>query len=324
MINVAKLEEMEARLPAYPSLYGICILRHGQLLYERYFHGCTAETLMDLRSATKSFTSAVLGTVHPVQQNVQNSLLDGLKGWHSERSYDLEDLLKGREDGSLKRTMTLHHALSMTSGFQWEVGRKFGEKHIGGLHHSEDWLRFILEQSMHGELRGHFQYCSLDSHLLSIYLSDTTGKSMALLAEERLFHPLGIQRYTWEADPQGHTQGHVGLSMAIRDVAKLGQLYLNLGMWKGSRLLGESWIRQSWTAHSAEVTEHGRYGYQWWNQIIQGTMVHFALGHGGQYLFVVPSKNLVVVMTSNPKVSRWKNPKHLLASFILPAVQHSE
>ncbi|CAM3475547.1 serine hydrolase domain-containing protein [Marinicrinis lubricantis] len=311
--------ELNGRIPEqYPKMYALLIVHRGHLIYESYWGGMASDDVMDMRSATKSVTSAVIGTLE--QRGIITDVELPLEAWLDAELKEIYARNPDPQEEREKRMTTLRHLLTMTSGFSWETGKKFGEKWIHHLHRSPHWVRYILQRPIDPGMREKFQYRSTDSHLLSVLISRLTGKSASEWAGPHLFHKLGIRHYEWLSDPQGHSQGHVGLSMRSRDMAKLGWLYLNQGYWDGEQLLAEQWVDDSWKEQAEGTDFHGTYGFQWWNKKLNGSMVHYALGHGGQYIFAVPDKDMVVVMTSDPKVSRWKNPRTLLEQVIIPAV----
>jgi CubicO group peptidase (beta-lactamase class C family) len=148
-------------------------------------------------------------------------------------------------------------------------------------------------------------------------------------AHRTLFGPLGVTDYNWFLDPTGTPYLGGGIYLRPRDVLKLGQLYLDGGVWKGERLLPESWVRESWRAYGRlapfEINGH-EYGYLWWHHRydLEGRTVGTleARGYGGQYLFVVPELDLVAVVTAgNFRNRRTRQSEQILGRFILPAVR---
>jgi CubicO group peptidase (beta-lactamase class C family) len=232
----------------------------------------------------------------------------------------------------LKRQMTIKHLLTMTSGFQWRTGKRNRELYIERLRRSKDWVAFILNLPVLGSSFGSFQYNSANSHLLSAILTRATGRGARDFAAENLFAPLGIQppspnishtynqadvfRNTsgaWPTDPQGNSIGGWGLMLKPRDMARFGTLYLNQGRWDGAQILPRQWVADSITPHTPG------YGYQWWLRDVNGVFVYSAVGQGGQHIFCIPDRDLVIVVASTLG-SRWRERWHLLEEYILPAV----
>jgi hypothetical protein len=139
-----------------------------------------------------------------------------------------------------------------------------------------------------------FVYCSGGMHLLSGIISRVSGESAYDFARRSLFEPLGIHDAIWPSDPQGVSHGWGDLHLHPRDMAKIGYLWLNRGIWNGRRVISADWVDQSTRVHAAAGSDN-EYGYGLW--IRSGVGLYEALGRGGQRISVVPSKNIVVVFT---------------------------
>ncbi|MDY7040100.1 MAG: serine hydrolase, partial [Chloroflexota bacterium] len=155
--------------------------------------------------------------------------------------------------------------------------------------------------------------------LLSAIIQEMTGASALAFAEEHLFGPLGISDVEWPSNPQGITIGWGELRMKPHDMAKIGYLYLNEGLWDGEQVVPSAWVEKSTRKHIPATLQDG-YGYQWW---IDSSGVYMALGYAGQFIFVVPEKDMVVVFTSNLDEERFYVPQTLLNDFIVPAAKAS-
>lgn len=165
--------------------------------------------------------------------------------------------------------------------------------------------------------------------ILGGVLAATVREPVQWYAQDELFAPLGIAEYKWFMDPAGTLYMGGGMYLRPRDMAKYGQLYLNGGVWRGERIVSEEWVRESWGRYGrlAPLDRNGHdYGYLWWHHhypvgdAVVETLA--ARGNGGQYIFVVPSLNLVAVITSgNFRNGRTRQPEEIMRRFILPAVQ---
>jgi CubicO group peptidase (beta-lactamase class C family) len=282
----------------------------GQLIWERYFGGHQALSLNNLRSATKSFTSTLVGIA------LHQGDLPGLDA-------PMLPLLKRYlpdNTAPLLEQVTLRHLLTMTAGFEWKTGKKLGEAYIHRFHRSRSWVRFILDLPVRQESFGTFQYRSTDSHLLSVLLSECTGVDAFTYARRYLFGPLGIEHVSWMSGPEGHTSGHVGLYLTSRDMLKFGMCCLDQGRWEGRQLIPSAWLTQSMSKQTDGYPAFGDYGYQWWTGKINGAEYACAHGHGGQQIYIIPALSAVVVFTADSKVSRWKQPRPLLEEYIIPAL----
>jgi CubicO group peptidase (beta-lactamase class C family) len=162
------------------------------------------------------------------------------------------------------------------------------------------------------------EYSTGNSHLLSAILTQATGTSTWQFANEVLARPLGFSLAQWPRDPQGIYFGGNDMLMTPRQMLAFGELYLNEGLVNGQRLLSSRWIEQSCEGRSrnrrpgnpgpnadgfVDPMRDRQYGYGWWVYEIGGVDTCFAWGYGGQYVFVFPALDVVVVTTSSPDVS---------------------
>ena len=115
---------------------------------------------------------------------------------------------------------------------------------------------------------------------------------------EMLFRPLGIRNFHWKKTPTGHPDTEGGLYLSAEDLAKIGLLYLRDGMWDGRRVLPEGWVRSATRHHVTGLPGRWDYGYQWWLTTRDGAEVWAGRGFGGQFLIVIPSRDIVAVVHS--------------------------
>ncbi|WP_068613984.1 serine hydrolase domain-containing protein [Paenibacillus tuaregi] len=297
----------------FPRMHSFLVVRSGRLIYEKYYNNYHPASLNDLRSATKSFMSILTGIA--ISRGEMQELDHPV--WNQ-----ICKFAPNRPD-PLWSTITLRQLLTMTSGLYWQTGSKLGEKFIHRFHRSQSWAKFILRLPVQEDLLGKFIYRSPDSHMLSILLTEHTGISAFEYARFHLFGPLGIQHAGWSTCSEGHTTGHIGLSLTSRDMAKFGLMCLRGGTWKDRCIVPGAWLQESWTPRSQPYYSYGRYGYQWWTDTEKGVDFIYAHGHGGQQIILIPELDAVVVFTADSKVSRFRNPRQLLGSYVLPAMKMS-
>lgn len=300
-----------AILHKYPRMHSFLVVRRGKLIYEKYYNGYHPTSLNDLRSATKSFMSVLIGIA--ISRGEMQDLEQPV--WKH-----VSKFAPHRPD-PLWSNITLKHLLTMTSGLYWQTGSKLGEKFIQRFHRSRSWAKFILRLPVQEEMFGTFQYRSTDSHMLSILLTEHTGASAFSYAQTHLFTPLGIRNAAWSSCSEGHTTGHIGLSLTSRDMARFGLMCLHGGTFEGDQVVPELWLRQSFTPESDPYFGYGRYGYQWWSAAEDGVAFTYAHGHGGQQIILIPEFDAVVVFTADSTVNRWRNPRQLLRDYVLPAMK---
>ncbi len=147
-----------------------------------------------------------------------------------------------------------------------------------------------------------FNYNDGDPHLMSAVIQEITYSNMDVFAKEKLFDKIRFNNYEWRRYKDGLTMGGFGILTTPREIAKIGQLVLNKGQWDSTQIVSEKWLEEMLTEHS-DVPDYGqlKFGYYWWLNPSKG--YQFMWGHGGQYVFLIPEKNAIVVMTSLEQVS---------------------
>ena len=171
-----------------------------------------------------------------------------------------------------------------------------------------------------------FFYDSGLPHLMSAVIQKTSGLTLEEYAQHNLFSPLGITDFSWQSDPQGITTGNSGLILRPRDMAKLGYLYLHDGQWQGKQIVPAEWVQASTTKHMEtkglmNAAEDDGYGYFWWIDSFGGYSAH---GYGGQYIFILPDLDMVVVFTGGLSDPDFPAPHQLLKTYLLPAAQSTQ
>jgi hypothetical protein len=247
-----------------------------------------------LQSVTKSVTATLIGVALARREipSVDVSLLSFFD------AYDLTNV-----DPRLRKA-TLGDLLTMRSGIEWhETDRPLDETNTTlQLERSRDWIRFTLSQPMDADPRTKWAYNSGGSQLMSEVIRSATGQHVDRYAEQHLFGPLGIRDYHWKKTPTGHPDTEGGLYLEARDLAKVGQLYLDDGVWNGQRILPAGWAKEATTRHVDRINPSNPnapgYGYQWWRYDRRGTEVWAGNGFGGQFLVVIPSLRIVGVVQS--------------------------
>ncbi|NMO22285.1 serine hydrolase [Pyxidicoccus fallax] len=292
----------------------VLIARDGKLLYERYWNDFTRETPHDLRSATKSFTSLLVGMAH--EREVLPDLDAPVLPF-------LPDLAPVRNPDPRKERITLRHLLEMRSGLDCDDWNARSPGNEEKMYDTGDWARFVVDLPMKDEPGTVTRYCTAGVVLLGAVLERASGLSIPQLSREWLFEPLGVKDFEWQpAGKRGtDTGGH--LRLRPRDFLKLGQVFVEGGRWQGRHVVSEEWVTASTTPHGD--LGDSRYGLLWWSNrfVIQDQPVDvaFARGNGGQYVFVVPSLGLTAAFTgSHYNEAGSALPVVLFGRYVLPAV----
>ena len=276
-----------------PQLTSLLVARNGTLVRERYFHGLQPGKAVNIKSASKSILSALVGI----------AISENRFGEQSRMSELLPTHFRGVTDPA-KRALTVRQFLTMKAGLE-----STSFDNYGAWVNSRDWVRYALNRPFECPPDDCMVYSTGNSHVLSVMLARRTGMSTRAYAQRKLFEPLGMRLAGWARDPQGNDFGGNEMHFTPRDMLKFGELYRNYGRHNGKQLIPEAWIRRSWGEYATSPWNGHRYGYHWWTRETNGIKVHFAWGYGGQFIFVVPAKQLVVVATSS--LSRGRDPRHL-------------
>ncbi|MHB8880707.1 MAG: serine hydrolase domain-containing protein [Thermodesulfovibrionales bacterium] len=293
------------------KIHSLLIVRNGYLITEEYFPPYSKDSRHMLFSCTKSITSALVGIA--VSDGLIKSLDEKVTGYFPDLNIDNRD--------SRKDAITIRHLLEMSAGLDWVEDGNYGSPtdSVTLMRLSGDQINYVLDQPMKEDPGKIFYYCSGASHLLSGILQRTTGKSAFEYGKQRLFDPLGIKDISWTADENGINLGGDGISMTPADMARFGYLYLRNGRWDNRQVVPAAWVAESTKKHidtpDGLAGRYG-YGYQWWMNRFGG---YSARGYGGQYIFVIPEYDLVIVFTGELSLRDLFLPETLVESYLLSA-----
>lgn len=291
---------------AYPNVTSLLVVRHGTLAFEEYFRGYGPDDAHNIKSMTKRLVMATLVGIAR-DQGVLPALDTPMAQILPEAFANVDD--------PRKRDITLRHVLTMTAGLAYEENSP----------ESFDWDKNDFSAAWGialplahppGEV---YTYSSFLSHLLAIVVTEATGRDLLGYADEYLFGPLGIEPESWVRDPQGYYWGMSGLRLRPRDTAKLGLLVLRGGVWDGQQIVSTAWLREATAIHTQDSPQEA-YGYQWPLYNIRGHHMIMARGFGGQQLAMIPSLDLVVVITSETLIPD-NDPETIIGQWIVPAVE---
>jgi CubicO group peptidase (beta-lactamase class C family) len=251
-----------------------------------YYRG---SDLHSLQSVTKTMTSVVYG-VAVTRGDFKASLDTPVLHWFPKGAV--------REIDARKKRMTLRHVLTMSTGLEWneDVAYDDPKNTATGMEASSDWVSYVIDRPMAGEPGTAFAYNSGASELLSFIFQAETGQDIERYAELHLFRQLGIERHYWKRNPKGAVDTEGGLYLSAPDLAKIGTLFLQGGKWQNKAIIRSDWVADS-VKPAFEARGEWRYGYLWWLSPRDGAVAAYAArGFGGQLLYVMPDKDLVLVM----------------------------
>jgi CubicO group peptidase (beta-lactamase class C family) len=289
-LDPAQLAAAQAHLDQHVQhIDSLLIARGGYLVYEHDRAGTDPVALRSVKSMTKSVTSALIGIA------LQAGDLESV----DEKIGALMPEMFAAGHARNKRDISVRDLLTMRSGLEWA---EYGPN-VTQMTGHVDWTQYVLERPLIHPPGTVFNYSTGDTQLLAALLHKITGMTALAYADLYLFGPLGIERRRWSADPQGITVGGTELALAPRDMAKFGYLYLNRGVWDGETILPAAWVSDSAFYHTLFAPQSPDdcltlgYGYLWWLRPQGKHESMIAVGYGGQFVYVIPDLDLVIVMT---------------------------
>ena len=299
-IDAAKLNALFAKLAADPTkdLKGVVILRHGKLVAEFYFNGDASTTLHDIRSATKSITAALMGIA--IQEHLIHSVDDSIANYLPNLPYDG------------KKTITIRDLLNMRSGLDADDDDPATPGNETVLDQSGDWMKSVYAVPVKTAPGKTYRYVSINAFLAGAIIENAAKTHLDDFAKQKLFTPLGIDRYEWRRVPVDRTTGQGNLRISTRDEAAVGQMFLQHGQYHGRQVLNAAWVEQC-VAQDVRISDVDPYadfyGFMWYTRAEavgdRAIPVHFASGNGGNKIYVVPSLDMVVAITSSAYSQRY-------------------
>lgn len=301
----------------FPRADGLLIIKDGALVVEEYFYGHDDSTLHCAQSVTKSVLALLVG------QAIADGHIEGTSVLVHEEFADYA----GTQWIDSPYRVTVHHALSMAAGLDWDETGSYLNPDNDAVVASgmEDPLPFIFDRGSDAAPGNVFEYNSGLSMMLGALLVRSTGASVEAYAERRLFRPLGIENFYWR--PLGSVTSTTanadtggGLFLTGRDFAKLGLMVLRGGRWDGVAVIEPEWAELLVGAETPAL----EYGYHWWRLEYElgGQMlpVGYASGFGGQRIWVVPAFDLVVVQTALDFEGLGADPERQVEEYVVPAL----
>lgn len=278
----------------YPTSQSLLIIKDNKLVVESYARDLNDRNrLHNIKDVTQCITSILLGIA------IDEELID------PDLDKPVHDYIPQYFDSvQLKKDISLYHVLTMRTGWQWENDKHTIELFNTGRFPSS--MRLVVQKPMNYAPGVWFNYNDGAPHIFSGMITDTAKISLSQFAEQHLFSRIGITDYYWDSHTDGLNYGSLGLYLKPRDMAKIGKLMAQSGSWNSEQVVSSSWVNISTSIQLSEAyTLSEPYGFYWW--IRPDNSAFCAIGQGGQFIYVVPSRNLVIVHTALPHTgSRYK------------------
>jgi len=323
-MNQKQITELEKAISSdYRNIAGMVVLKEGKTQYENYFNACTATTAIHVFSVTKSIISILIGIA--IDKGYIKDVKQKILGFYP-------DYVIKRGEKTIQ-AVTIEDMLTMTAPY------KYRSAPYTKYFTSDDWAKAALDLLGGKGSIGEFRYTPLiGPDILSGILVHASGQSVLDFARGYLFSPLGItveskivfkdkeeqfaflkakNRSGWVSDPKGINTAGWGLTMAAVDMAKIGQLFLDEGNWKGKQIVSAQWIKESTKEHSRWAELNLPFGYLWWPKIGNG---YAAMGDSGNVIYINPNKRIVVSIASLYKPTA-KDRVEFIMKYIEPAFE---
>jgi CubicO group peptidase (beta-lactamase class C family) len=333
---VQRIIDIDPSAPRAWLIHSMAVAYKGRLILDEYFYGHGPDIPHDMRSASKTFSSVTLGA----------AMMDGAKLSPQSRLYEVVAPLGpfGNPDPRKDR-VTLAHVMTHTTGLACDDNARSpspgGEDVMQTQRAQPDWWKFTLDLPIVHEPGERYAYCSGGISLTGAALTYGTGEWLPALFDRAVAKPLQFGSYYWNVMPNGEGYLGGGAFVRTRDFLKLGQAYLDGGVWNGRRIVSEAWVKDSTAAQtrispettgvSGDAFANAYYdedeGYAWHHiSVKSGDKTYRAYhgnGNGGQLLLVVPQFDLAVMFTAgNYRQGLWNRERDdITGEMIIPALR---
>ena len=301
----------------YPDVHSVLLYRHGRLVLEEYFYGYDRERMHQLRSATKSLVSILVGIA------IDRGALAG----------DDELVMKHlpyaeyANPDPRKDRLTLRDLLTMQSGLSCDDRDGDSPGNESRVYKTDDWVKYVLDLPMLDAPGSRGRYCSGNSHVAKQVVEHAAGTSLPAFAHEHLFGPLGIapDAVRWNVTLDSSNSTFAQVYLRPRDMLKIGVLFHQQGRWGARQVISREWVETSTRKWSTIGKQD--YGYFWWRQFLnvptrdgsRRVDMVVATGNGGQKIYLVPSLDAVVVMTGG-RYNQQSSADAIMVRELLPAL----
>lgn len=312
-LDKALLTEMVEKIVdgTYPKVHSILIIKDGKLVFEEYFYEHHKNKLHQLRSASKSFISALTGIA--IDKGFIKSKDEKVLSYFPEYTF------KNNTDD--KKKITLENLLTNQSGLDCDVYNPKAYGNESTMSYEKDWIQYSLDLPMNYSPGGIGQYCSSNPIIMGRIVEIATKMALPEFATQTLFKDLGIAKYNWNFKPDlSSSETYCQLNLRSRDMAKFGLLYYNNGVWNGKQVISKNWVEQSLANHSNLAGLD--YGYLWWTKYLDADGVRYygklAQGNGGQKIYIFKELGLITIITAG-HYNMQSSSNELNAKYVLPA-----
>lgn len=263
-------------------LHSIVVRRDDEEIFAQSWGGRGLDGIANVKSVSKTLMALLTGIA------IDRGVIEGTDA-------RVLPLLGRPETGDARDDLTIDHLLTMRTGLESVSGGNYGAWVASG-----NWVDTALEQDLVGTPGGRFIYSTGGWHVLGALLSQVTGQNLLSLTRDWLGAPMGIDFAPWVQDPQGRYLGGNDMALSPRGLARIGQMAVDDGQWQDKTVVSEGWLDTSWEPRTRSPFSGDQYGYGWFLTRMDGADTAYARGYGGQMLAVIPSRRMVIAITSDP------------------------
>ncbi len=270
------------------------VIKDDSLRHEQYHDGYGSGSLSNSFSVAKSIIGILVGIA--LNEGKIKSLDDPVYKYYPEYA------------SGENRKLKIRHLLTMSSGLDYDESYTSLTSPTTRAYYDNKLREQMNDLCLKEEPGKRFEYRSSDTQILSFVLQAATGVSISDYASEKLWKPLGAEHDAqWSLDHEnGDEKAYCCIYSNARDFARIGKLVLHKGVWNGKRIVSQGFMDEMLTP--APLLNEGEnnltYGYQWWIREQNGHKVYYARGILGQYIFVIPDQNTVIVRLGHERAEK--------------------
>ena len=300
-IDPKLVAELYYKAAELETIKGLLVVKNGKLIGEGYFNGGSVDEMFDRASATKSFTSALVGIA--LDQGCLSSV--------DQMMIDFFPEFAGELDDPRKEQITIQDLLQMRSGYPDE---EYTPPYMEILYFSDNWhhIPHLVDFPLTSQPGTEFAYSNLTSHLLGVIVARACDTDLQSFVQQHLFSPINAEVGDWYPDADDYRLGNMGIFVKARDMAKFGSVFLHGGEYQGDQVISANWVMDSLQRYSEGIKRGGEissrygsfrdlgYGYQWWSARVGKHNFNYAAGHGGNYIILLDELDMIIVTTADP------------------------
>ncbi len=284
-VNGSRLDAAREQFSQFGRLHTVVAAHQGEIFFEETWGGPGPLEPVNIKSLSKTVLSALAGIA--IEEGVFDSV-----------DQPITEVLSSRLPANATagiENITIGNLLSMQAGLERTSGGNYARWVV-----SNNWVDYALSRPFVDEPGGDMLYSTGSTHLVSAALTEASGRSTYALAADWLSRPLNVRIPPWPTDPQGIYFGGNDMVMSPRAILRFGEMYRLGGQIGGQRVISEDWITQSWEPRGQSPWTSDDYGYGWFITELASETAYYGRGFGGQVLYVIPTLEMTVAITSSP------------------------